>query len=68
MAPNLPKTYKAAVFKEANKPLTFVDIDLKPPQEGLVLVKVLAVGVCHSDAMVHAGMMNTLYVSRAGKY
>ena len=63
MAPNLPKTYKVAMFKEANKPLSFVELDLKPPPEGQVLIKVLAVGVCHSDALVQAGVMNTLYGS-----
>lgn len=60
MAPNLPKTYKAAVFKAANAPLTLEDIELKMPAEGQILIKVLATGVCHSDAMVQAGAMNTL--------
>lgn len=66
MAPNLPKTYKAASFKEANGPLTLEDVELKMPEDGLVLVKVLAVGVCHSDAMVQAAAMNTLYVDTTG--
>jgi len=60
MAPNLPKTYKAALFKEANAPLTFEDMELKMPVEGQILIRVLATGVCHSDAMVQAGAMNTL--------
>lgn len=52
---SLPKTYKAAVFEEANAKLTFKDIELKQPQAGEVLVKTLACGVCHSDAGVQAG-------------
>lgn len=55
MAPNLPKTYKAAIFKKANEPLTIEDVELKEPVEGEVLIKVLATGVCHSDAAVQAG-------------
>ena len=62
MAQELPKTYKAALFKEANAPLTFEDVELKQPEAGQILIKVLATGVCHSDAMVQAGAMNTLYV------
>lgn len=52
---SLPKTYKAAVFEEANAPFTLKDVELKLPEHGQVLVKVLAVGVCHSDAGVQTG-------------
>ncbi len=62
MAPNLPKTYKAAVFKEASAPLTLEDVELKQPIEGEILIKVLATGICHSDQMVQEGHLgNTLY-------
>ena len=62
MAPNLPKTYKAAVFKKANEPLTIEEVELKQPVEGEVLIKVLATGICHSDAAVQAGALgNPLY-------
>ena len=65
MAPSLPKTYKAAIFKEANAPLALEDVELRQPEEGQILIKVLATGVCHSDAGVQAGaMMNTLYFIR----
>lgn len=64
MAPNLPKTYKAAIFKKANEPLTIEDVELKEPVEGEVLIKVIATGVCHSDAGVQAGAFgNPLYGS-----
>jgi len=52
---NLPKTYKAAVFESANSPFVLKDIELKHPSPGQVLVKVIAVGICHSDAGVSAG-------------
>ncbi len=55
MAPTLPKTYKAAVFEKANEKLTIKDVELKQPEEGQVLIKVLAEGICHSDAMVQTG-------------
>lgn len=55
MPSNLPKTYKVAVFNEANKPLSFEDRELQLPKDGEVLVKVLACGVCHSDSVVRMG-------------
>ncbi|KAL8659835.1 MAG: hypothetical protein Q9202_006934 [Teloschistes flavicans] len=39
MAPSLPKTYKAAVFKKANEKLSIEQVDLKEPEEGQVLIK-----------------------------
>jgi len=51
----LPKTYKAAVFEKVNAPFTLKDVDLKAPAPGQVLVKVIATGVCHSDAGVQSG-------------
>ena len=46
---SLPKTYKAAVFEKKGEPLVFKQLDLKLPQPGEILIKVLACGVCHSD-------------------
>jgi NDMA-dependent alcohol dehydrogenase len=40
---------KAAVFYEPGVPFQIETLDLQPPQTGEVLVKVAAVGVCHSD-------------------
>ncbi len=51
----LPKSYQVAVFEKANAPLTLKDVALESPKVGQVLVKVLATGVCHSDAAVQAG-------------
>jgi len=50
--PSLPKTYKAAVLEKPNAPFVFQDRELKLPQAGEVLVKVIATGVCFSDAGV----------------
>jgi D-arabinose 1-dehydrogenase-like Zn-dependent alcohol dehydrogenase len=58
---SLPKTYKAAVFEKANAPLILKDVPLKQPSAGEVLVKVIATGVCHSDAMVQAGTLGNSF-------
>ncbi|KAH6663222.1 putative alcohol dehydrogenase [Halenospora varia] len=52
---SLPKTYKAAVFEKKDAPFTLKDVPMKEPAQGEVLVKVIAVGVCHSDAGVQSG-------------
>ena len=60
MAPTLPKTYKAAVFKEMNAPLTLEDVELKQPVEGEILIKVLATGVCRTDQSLQLGHMGNV--------
>ena len=57
MAPEIPKRHKAAMFKEVNGPLVVEEIDTKLPEFGEILVKVKAVGVCHSDTMVQENKM-----------
>ena len=56
MAPQIPKTHKAAMFKEKGGPLVIEEIETKLPQEGEVLVKVLACGVCHSEVVAQNDM------------
>ncbi len=46
---------RAAVLYGAHQPFTIENLDLQPPQEGEVLVKVRAVGVCHSDWHIVSG-------------
>jgi S-(hydroxymethyl)glutathione dehydrogenase/alcohol dehydrogenase len=46
---------KAAVAWAANQPLTIETIDLQPPRKGEVLVKMIATGVCHTDAYTLSG-------------
>ncbi len=45
----------AAVAWKANEPLSVEEIDLQPPQAGEVLVKIIATGVCHTDAFTLSG-------------
>ena len=60
MAP-LPKTYKAAVLEKKDASFTLKDVELKLPSSGEVLVKVLACGVCHSDAGVQSGAFGNAF-------
>lgn len=46
---------RAAVAWEAGKPLTIEEVDLMPPQAGEVLVRIVATGVCHTDAFTLSG-------------
>ena len=46
---------KAARIVEANKPLIVSDFELSDPTENQVIVKVKAVGVCHSDLHLWEG-------------
>ncbi len=46
---------KAAVAWEAGKPLVIEEIDLQAPQKGEVLIKMIATGVCHTDAFTLSG-------------
>ncbi len=48
---------RAAVFYEAGKPLAVEEIEVAPPKEGEVLVRMVAAGVCHSDYHAIAGDM-----------
>lgn len=46
---------RAAVAFEANKPLEIVEVDVAPPRDGEVLVRIVATGVCHTDAYTLSG-------------
>ena len=52
MAPSIPKTCKAALFKEKDAPLSIEEVPVNEPSAGEVLIKVEACGVCHSDSVV----------------
>ncbi|KAK4194837.1 putative alcohol dehydrogenase, partial [Triangularia verruculosa] len=58
---NLPKTFRAAVLTGLNQPLELQSLPLVPPGPGQVLVKVLACGICHTDAFVAAGLIPTTF-------
>src|SRR5947208_16704284 len=46
---------RAAVAFEAGKPLSIEEVDLAGPQAGEVLVRIVATGVCHTDAFTLSG-------------
>ena len=46
---------KAAVAWAPNQPLSIEEVDLAPPQAGEVLVRIVASGVCHTDAYTLSG-------------
>ncbi len=45
----------AAVAWEAGKPLSIEEVDLQGPKKGEVLVRLVATGVCHTDAYTLSG-------------
>jgi S-(hydroxymethyl)glutathione dehydrogenase/alcohol dehydrogenase len=47
---------KAAVAWKANSPLSIEEVDLQGPQAGEVLVRMVATGVCHTDAYTLSGV------------
>jgi len=46
---------KAAVAWAVGQPLTMEEVDVMPPQKGEVRVKMIATGVCHTDAFTLSG-------------
>ncbi len=46
---------QAAVAWEAGKPLSIEQVDVQGPQAGEVLVRIVASGVCHTDAFTLSG-------------
>ncbi|KAF1945973.1 alcohol dehydrogenase [Clathrospora elynae] len=61
MAPNIPTTCRAVVIDKAGAPWTIKDIPVSPPNRGEILIKVLACGVCHSDAFVQQGHLGDVF-------
>jgi NDMA-dependent alcohol dehydrogenase len=50
---------KAAVVFDTSAPVRIEDVQLDPPRDGEVLVRIVASGVCHSDYSVATGVMPT---------
>ena len=46
---------RAAVAWGPNQPLVIEEVDLQDPQEGEVMIQVVATGVCHTDAYTLSG-------------
>ncbi|HEX3930504.1 MAG TPA: Zn-dependent alcohol dehydrogenase [Nocardioides sp.] len=53
----LPETTRGAVLRELGRALDLVDLDLAPPGEEEVTVRMGATGVCHSDLSVYQGLL-----------
>lgn len=49
---------RAAIVYEVNQPVVVEEVELDPPKQGEVLVKVAASGVCHSDLSVINGTIS----------
>lgn len=58
---SLPSTYKAWQVVKAGEPVVLKDLPLRQPGTGQILVKVLACGVCHSDASMANGEYGPVY-------
>jgi S-(hydroxymethyl)glutathione dehydrogenase/alcohol dehydrogenase len=52
--PNTIKS-KAAIAWGPNQPLTIEEVDVELPKKGEVLIKIIASGVCHTDAFTLSG-------------
>jgi S-(hydroxymethyl)glutathione dehydrogenase/alcohol dehydrogenase len=48
---------RAAVLYNWNEPFTVEQVDLAPPRQGEVRVKLAASGVCHSDLSIQRGKL-----------
>ena len=46
---------RAAVARNPGQPLSIEEVDLQPPRRGEVLVRIVATGVCHTDAFTLSG-------------
>ncbi|KAF2865451.1 alcohol dehydrogenase [Massariosphaeria phaeospora] len=55
MAPSIPKTCRAVVIEKPGAPWAIKDVPVNEPQEGEILIKVHACGVCHSDSFLQQG-------------
>jgi S-(hydroxymethyl)glutathione dehydrogenase/alcohol dehydrogenase len=56
-AVNKENIMRAAVLYSFNEPFQVENVELKEPQQGEVLVKVVASGVCHSDLSIQRGIL-----------
>lgn len=61
MAPSIPKSCRAVVIESAGAPWTLKEVPVEEPQQGEVLVKVAACGVCHSDSMIQQGHFGDVF-------
>ena len=55
LSSNPTLTCHAAIAWAAGEPLTIEEIEVAPPKAGEVRIKVIASGVCHTDALTLSG-------------
>ena len=48
-------TCRAAIAWEAGKPLSVEEVQVAPPKAGEVRIRIVATGVCHTDAYTLSG-------------
>ena len=48
---------RAAILYSFNEPFAVEDVELAPPRQGEVRVKLAASGVCHSDLSIQRGIL-----------
>lgn len=48
-------TARAAVVRELGKPFQFEDVEVAPPRDHEVRVRIVGVGICHTDIVVRDG-------------
>ncbi|KAK7418909.1 hypothetical protein QQX98_003612 [Neonectria punicea] len=56
-----PSSYKAVLVESAGAPLALKDVPLGEPSSDEVLVKVIAGGICHMDAIVQTGYLGNAF-------
>lgn len=49
----------AAVLREANQPFSIEQVTIDPPRAGEILVRMRAVGICHTDMIFASGAMGS---------
>lgn len=54
-------TCKAAIALEPKKDLIVDNVQVEPPQEGEVRIKIAAVALCHTDAYTLGGLGESAY-------
>ena len=63
MSSQIPSKCKAMVAEKKGEDLVLKDVPVQKPEQGQILIKTLACGVCHSDDAVREGLFgDVLYV------
>ncbi|KAH7068179.1 alcohol dehydrogenase [Paraphoma chrysanthemicola] len=66
MAPSIPKTARAVVIEKPGAPWAIKEVPVNLPQQGEILIKVHACGVCHSDSFTQKGAFGDVFPRTPG--